>query len=138
MADSTIGQGTLTFAGLTSKFVSSSPINIDGKKIPAVNTTGDTDTSATYKGGNLPDYGQVKGTIFILAEDLDEMESLIGTEATLTFTSDKQTSSNTTAATITGTAIWLEAPMTSQDNESWQGAAVFQWKSKPTYTAESA
>ena len=66
------------------------------------------------------------------------MVSLVGTSASLVWTSDLDVSTNGTPASLTGTGLFLEAPITSEDNGLMKAAAVFQWASKPTYVAETA
>lgn len=133
----TVGQGTLTFGSLTAKFLSADGFGIDGKSVPAVDCTADDSTSKQYAPGNMPDYGQLTGTIIVLATSLTELDTLIGTTGTLTWTSDLEDSGNGTNGSISGTAAFLEAPITSVENDIVKAAAVFQWTTKPTYTNES-
>lgn len=133
----TVGQGTMTFGALTAKFDSTTAFNIDGKSVPAVECTNDDDTNKEYLAGNLPDYGQVSGTINVLATSIAELNTLIGTSATLTWTSDLEVSTNGTNASLSGTALFLEAPMSPEDNQIVKAAAVFQWTTAPTYTNEA-
>lgn len=132
-----IGSGTTTFGTLTAKFTSEEGVSIDGKKVPAVKCTADDDTNEVYGAGNIPDFGQVKATIMVLATSMTELDNLIGTTATLTWESDLENTSNGTKAAITGTAIFLEAPIKSEDNGVAKAAAVFQWTTKPTYSNET-
>ena len=132
------GSGTLTFGAFSMKFTSEDGFQIDGKKVPAVKCTADDDTSEVYGIGNIADFGQVKGTAIILATEFDEMDSLIGTSGALVWVSDKEVSTNGTPASLTGTGLFLECPMSPEDNGLMKGAAVFQWASKPTYVAETA
>ena len=133
-----IGSGTTTFGALSMKFTSEDGVQIDGKKVPAINCTADDDTEMKYGIGNIPDYGQVKATLIVLATEFDEMDSLVGTSAALVWTSDLEVSTNGTPASLTGTGLFLEAPIISEDNGLMKAAAVFQWASKPTYVAETA
>lgn len=132
------GSGTITFGTLSMKFTSEDGVQIDGKKVPAINCTADDDTGMKYGIGNIPDFGQLKATLIILASEFDEMDSLIGTSASLVWVSDLESSGSGTPASLTGTGLFLEAPMSPEDNGLMKGAAVFQWAEKPTYVAESA
>jgi hypothetical protein len=132
------GSGTTTFGAFSMKFTSEDGVQIDGKKVPAINCTADDDTGMKYGIGNIPDYGQVKATVIILATEFDEMDSLVGTSAALVWTSDLEVSTNGTPASLTGTGLFLECPIVTEDNGLMKGAAVFQWAAAPTYVAETA
>ncbi len=132
------GSGTITFGTFSMKFTSEDGVQIDGKKVPAINCTADDDTEMKYGVGNIPDYGQVKATAIILATEFDEMDTLVGTSASLVWESDLEVSTNTVHASMTGTGLFLECPVSPEDNGLQKGAAVFQWAAKPTYVAETA
>ena len=67
---------------------------------------------------------------------IDEFASLIGQTATLVYTF---ASEGGTAATVTGEAILLEAPLTTTANAMVSAAAVFQWDGivAPAYVNEA-
>ena len=133
-----VGEGSAAFVGLTSGFSAEAGFGIDGKQVVAVKNTKAGAANETYKPGNMPDYGQVTGTIFIETTSIEELETLIGTTAALTYTAEL--GALATAANITGNAILLSAAVTSVVNGMLSAAAVFQWDgiTPPAYTNESA
>lgn len=137
MSGVAVGQGDITFGTLAAEFEAEPGFGIDGKKVPAVKCTPASATNEQYAAGNMSDFGQLTGTIIVdTTTILADLDTLIGTEATLTYT--YALGALATAATLSGTAIFLEAPQTSAVNEIIRGAAVFQWTVKPTYTIETA
>jgi len=134
----TIGSGNLTFGGLTGKFIAEGGFEIDGKSVPEVECTADDSATEEWGVGNVPGYGQMRGQYRILATSIDELDSLIGTSATLTYTFEIESSGNTTNATLAGTAYFIECPISAPKNGLVEGAAVFRWETKPTYSNEAA
>jgi hypothetical protein len=135
---STKGSGVLTFGSLTGKFFAKAGFSIDGKKVVAVDVTpDDTTVGAQYSAGDIAEYGQVKGDLIVEMTSATELESLIGTEATLTWTPNKTASGSSSAGTFSGTAIFLEAPIKSEANGAITASAVFQWTQKYTIANEA-
>ena len=134
----TIGQGEITFGTLAAE-IEAATMTVQGKTVPAVRCTAATDTSEQYGAGNIADYGQVTGTMMVDPDSLvADLDTLIGTIATLTVKYQIGTSGNTTNAQWTGQAIFLQAPQTLEPNVVAKGAFQFQWTTKPTPSNEAA
>ena len=130
----TPGQGDLTFGTLAAEFEADAGFSIDGKKVPAVKCTPASATTEEYAAGNNTAWSFTNA--FDTTTLVTDLDSLIGTEATLEYTFSL--GSLATAGKWSGTAIFLEAPQAAAVNEIIRGAAIFQWTSKPTLTNETA
>lgn len=136
-----IGQGDVTFGTLVAEFEAEPGFTIDGRSVPAVKCTPANATTEQYGAGNMFDWGQLAGTLIVDTETLDaDLDDLKGTTATLTYTYPLKDPTNTQPATLSGQAIFLEAPQSTAVNDIIRGAAVFQWTGvvPPVYTEEAA
>ncbi len=133
-----VGEGSAAFVGMTSGFSAEAGFGLDGKQVVAVKNTVAGAANETYKAGNMPDYGQVTGTLFAETTAITDFETLVGTTAALTYTFEL--GALATAANITGNAILLSAPITTVVNGMASAAAVFQWDGivAPVYSDETA
>jgi hypothetical protein len=138
MAD-TVGIKSLAFAGLSMKYAAEDGYDMDGKSVPAVNVTADDASNMTYAAGDKPDFGQLKATVLIDSDSIEEILALVGSTATLTLSYNiANGSSNITNATVVGSAILLSYAETHRVNTAVKAAAVFQWVTAPTYTNAAA
>ena len=131
----TVGIKSLAFAGLTMKMAAEDGYDYDGGSFEAVNVTPDDAATMTYSAGDKPNYGQLKATVLIDSDSLEELEALLGTTATLTLSYNIASgSANTVPATRAGNAILLACPEKHSTNVAVKGAAVWQWVTKPVTT----
>jgi len=135
-----IGQGDLVFGTLAAEMEAEPGFTIDGGSTVAVKCTpASSTTGEQYGAGNMTDYGGLTGTLIVDTTTIEaDLDTLQGTTATLTYTYPLKVLTNSTPATITGTAIFLKAPETAAVNDIVRGAAEFWWTAKPTRTIESA
>lgn len=133
-----VGQGDLTFGTLASEFEAAAGLAIDGKTTVSAKCTPASAVTETYKAGNMADYGVVTGTIIVdTTAFVADLDTLIGTEATLVVAYPLQISTNGTVSGWTGTAIFESAPQQTTVNEILRATATFRWTGKPTPIVEA-
>lgn len=139
MGTASVGQSDITFGTLAAEFEAAAGVAVDGKTTVSAKCTPASATTEEYKAGNMADYGVVTGTIIVDTTSFTaDLDTLIGTEATLVIINPLQTSTNTTKSGWTGTAIFESAPQQSTVNEILRATATFRWTSKPTPIDEAA
>jgi hypothetical protein len=119
--------GTLAFGtSLVGVFKAEDGIQLDGASVAEVQCTADTDTDEQYAAGDIVEHGQVSATL--LLEDDTDVQALVGTTDTLTYTLPA-------GDTYVGQAFLVSAPLTASKNTEVTRATTFRWTTKPTYTA---
>lgn len=124
--------GTITFGSvITGVWSTQDGLTYDGKSVEEIECTVDTDTTKTWLGSDLPDFGQFTSTIYV-PSDMD-LDAIVGTTETLTWT--WPLGSDTTAKSISGSAILLSAPTTAGEDQLISASATFRWTGSTTTTA---
>lgn len=127
MADCQKGMGTLAFGtSLVGVFRAEDGVQLDGASVAEIQCTSDVDTDENYVAGDVKEHGQVKAVI--LLEDDTDVQALVGTTDTLTYTLPG-------GDTYVGMAFLVSAPLTSAKNAVVTRATTFRWTTKPVYTA---
>jgi len=139
MGTASVGQSDLTFGTLAAEFEAAAGVAVDGKTTVSAKCTPASATTEEYKEGNMADYGVVTGTLIVdTTSFVEDLDTLIGTTATLIVLNPLQVSGNGTISGWTGTAIFESAPQQSTVNEILRATATFRWKAKPTPINEAA
>jgi len=131
-----VGIGNLTFGSTGLTYRSEDGLSEDGPTVPEVNCTAFGETDEKYASGDVVDFGTVSATV--ICDHTIDVDALVSTTETLTVTYPITVTGNTSAATKSGEAFLVSAPVESNKNDLNVRTVTFRWTAKPTFAAESA